>query len=81
MMMQGAAGARSADFVGRASSIKGQMMNFWELPNDAVMKQYNDLKLAFPKALLEANSFLAKVTVMSQTLKKYDINLNAPAAK
>jgi photosystem II stability/assembly factor-like uncharacterized protein len=80
-MMQGglAGGARSADLINRAGFIKGQVMNFWELPSDTVMKQYNDLKLTFPKAILEANAFLAKVPTMSQTLKKFDITLNAPA--
>lgn len=76
---QGGGGARSADLVGRAGYIKGQVMTFWELPSETTMKQYNDLKLAFPKAALEAKAFLAKVPAMSQTLKKFDITLNPPA--
>jgi hypothetical protein len=80
MMMQGiVGGARTADLVSRAGSIKGQVMSFWELPSDGIMKQYNDLKLALPKAMLDANAFLAKVSAMSQTLKKFDITLNPPA--
>jgi len=72
-------GGRGQGYVNQASFLKGQIMSFWELPSDTFMKQYNDLKLAFPKALLEANAFLAKGTAMSDTLKKYEITLNVPA--
>jgi hypothetical protein len=54
-------------------------MAFYELPSDSITKQYTDLKLAFPKAILEANAVLAKGMAMSDTLKKYGITLNAPA--
>jgi photosystem II stability/assembly factor-like uncharacterized protein len=72
-------GGRGQGYVSQAGFLKGQIMSFWELPSDTLMKQYSDLKLAFPKALLEVNAFLAKGTAMSDTLKKYDITLNVPA--
>jgi photosystem II stability/assembly factor-like uncharacterized protein len=75
----GGGGGRGQGLVNLAGFLKGQIMSFWELPSDSLMKQYNDLKLAFPKAVLEANAFLAKGTAMSDTLKKYDITLNIPA--
>lgn len=75
----GAPGGRGQGVVSQASFLKGQIMPFWELPSDTLMKQYNDLKLAFPKAMLEANAFLAKAPAISDTLKKYNITLTAPA--
>jgi len=72
-------GGQAQGVVSQAASLKGQIMSFWELPSDTLMKQYNDLKLAFPKAIQEANAFLAKGTAISDALKKYDITLNVPA--
>jgi hypothetical protein len=72
-------GGSAQGLVNRAGSLKGQIMNFWELPSDALTKEYNGLKLAMPKAMLEANAFLAKAPAMSDTLKKYEITLTAPA--
>ena len=36
------------------------------------------MKLALPKAIVEANAVLGRMGAMSQTLKKYDITLNVP---
>ncbi|MBZ5496349.1 MAG: hypothetical protein LAP85_08100 [Acidobacteriia bacterium] len=80
--MQGGFGGgrgQGPGLINQASSLKGQIGSFWEMPSDALLKQYNDLKLAIPKAMLEANAFLAKVPAMSDALKKYDITLTAPA--
>jgi len=78
-MPGGFGGGRGQSVVSQAGFLKGQIMSFWELPSDTLMKQYNDLKLSFPKAILEANTFLAKGTAMSDALKRYDITLNVPA--
>ncbi len=76
---QGAPGARSQDLVARTGFVKGQIMSFWELPSDALLKIYTDLKLSLPKAILDANGFLSKAAGMSEMLKKYDITLTAPS--
>ncbi len=73
-------GGRGQGLVNQASFLKIQISSFSELPSDSYVKQYNDLKLAMPKAIVEANAFLAKATAMSETLKKYDITLTAPPA-
>ncbi len=78
-MMAAFGGGRNQGLVGQAGALKGQIMSFYELPSDALMKQYNDIKLALPKALIEANAFLAKGTAISDALKKHDITLNVPA--
>jgi hypothetical protein len=63
----------------RAGALKGQIMSFWELPSDTLMKQYADVKLALPKAIADTNAFLLKAMTMSQSLKKYDVALTVPA--
>jgi photosystem II stability/assembly factor-like uncharacterized protein len=67
------------DLVARAGQVKGEIMAFSEMPSDALMKQYTDVKVALPKAIADANAFLVKAMTMSQTLKKYNITLNVPA--
>ena len=50
------------------------------MPSDTLMKQYSDIRLGFPKAILEANAVYAKATALSASLKKYDLTLTVPAA-
>ena len=71
--------ANPADLVARAGAIKAQMMSFQDTPSDTLIKQYNDVKLALPRAITEANAVLVKAMTLSQSLKKYDINVNVPA--
>jgi hypothetical protein len=75
----GGAPANPADLVARAGVIKAQMTAFQDTPSDTLMKQYNDVKLALPRAVTEANAVLVKAMALSQTLKKYDINVNVAA--
>ena len=55
------------------------MMAFQDTPSDTLVKQYNDVKLALPRAMTEANAFLTKAMTLSQALKKYDVTLTVPA--
>jgi hypothetical protein len=59
--------------------VKGQIANIWEMPSDALLKQYNDVKLALPKAIADANALLVKAMPLSQALKKYDVTLTVPS--
>jgi hypothetical protein len=43
-----------------------------------MMRQYNDVRLALPRAIAEANALLGKAGAMSETLKKYDVTLTVP---
>jgi hypothetical protein len=63
----------------KAGTVKGAIMAFTETPSATLMKQYEDVKLALPKAIADANAFLLKAMTMGQTLKKYDITLTVPA--
>jgi hypothetical protein len=55
-------------------------MAFAEMPSDTIMKDYADVKIAFPKAVSEANAVYAKAAAVSAALKKYDLTLTVPAA-
>ena len=71
--------ADNANLVAKAGTVKGQVMGIWEMPSDYLVKQYNDVKLALPKAITDANAFLLKAMTMSQTLKKFNLTLTVPA--
>jgi hypothetical protein len=75
----GGAPASPDDLVAKAGALKGQMMSFSEVPSETLMKQYNDVKVALPKAITDANAFLVKAMTVSQALKKYDVALTVPA--
>jgi hypothetical protein len=65
--------------VGKVGVLKAQVLAFEEMPSETYMKEYASVKSELPKALADANAFLIRASAMSQTLKKYDITLNAPA--
>jgi photosystem II stability/assembly factor-like uncharacterized protein len=67
------------NLVARAGALKTQLMAFWEMPGDALVRQYADLKLSFPKAVSEANAVYAKANALSAMLKKYELMLTVPA--
>jgi photosystem II stability/assembly factor-like uncharacterized protein len=75
----GGGGGSPADLVSRTANLKGAMAGIWEMPSDALVKQYNDVKLALPKALADANALLVKAMPVSQALKKYDLALTVPS--
>ena len=55
-------------------------MGIWETPSASLVRQYNEVKLALPKAVTDANALLGRAAGVSQSLKKYDITLNVPPA-
>ncbi len=65
--------------LGRVGSLKGDIVGFGDMVSDTQLKQYNELKLAMPKAVADANAVITKAMTMSQTLKKYDVTLTVPA--
>jgi hypothetical protein len=76
---RGGGGPSPENLAGRVAALKTQILAFWELPGDALLKQYGDLKIALPKAMAETNALLVRATSVSQALKKYDIALTVPA--
>jgi hypothetical protein len=55
----------------RTSTPKTQLAGVWEAPSPASVHQYNDVKLALPKAVADGNAFLGKANAVSQALAKY----------
>jgi photosystem II stability/assembly factor-like uncharacterized protein len=77
----GRGGAADPDNVlARTSALKNSLMSVWEAPSGALVRQYNEVKLAMPKAVADANALLTRAAGISQALKKYDITLSVPPA-
>ena len=76
----GGAPANPDDLAARTAQVKQAVLTFHDWPSDSILKRYNDVKLALPKAITDANSFLVtKAMPLSQALKKYDMTLTVPA--
>ena len=76
----GGGAANAANVLGRAGTIKGRIMSFYDMPSDALMAQYADVRISLPRAVTEVNAFLAKATALSQALAKYGVTLTVPPA-
>lgn len=72
--------ANPADVVSKVINVKGQVLAFYDMPSASLMTQYTDVRLALPKAITEANAFLAKAATLSQALGKSGVTLTVPAA-
>ena len=71
----GRGGGDPRNVMARPGAVKGSIMGIWEVPSDAMVKQYAGVKADLPKAIAAADAFIARATAMSATLKKYDIAL------
>ena len=68
------------NLVARAGNVKNQIMGIWEMPSEALMKQYADIKLALPRAIADAEALLARARTMSTTLGRSGVTLTVPPA-
>jgi hypothetical protein len=75
----GGGGAAPNDLIAKIAATKSLLMAFQDNPSDTVTRQYNDLKVSVPKAILEGNTVLVKAMTLSQALKKADVTLTVPA--
>jgi hypothetical protein len=69
-----------ADVAAKVSATRSLLLAFQDNPSDFVVRQYTDLKLSLPKAILEANAVLAKAQTLSTALKAHNITLTVPPA-
>jgi hypothetical protein len=67
-----------ANILGKESSLKTQLMAIWEAPSASMVKEYNEMKVALPKAIAEANAVLTKAAATSKTLSGSGITLTVP---
>jgi hypothetical protein len=74
----GGGGFGSPNLVARTGAIKGRVMSFYDTPSESMLAHYNDVRVALPQAIAEANAFLGRLTPLSQALKKYDLALTVP---
>ena len=74
----GGRGGDPDNVLGRATTLKGNILGMWEAPNEATVKQSADARSALQKAVAEANAFLGKASTLSQSLRQYDITLTVP---
>lgn len=75
----GAAAGASPNVLARAGTVKGRIMSFYDMPSDALMAQYADVRVALPRAVTEANAVLGRAQTLSQALAKYGVTLTVPA--
>jgi hypothetical protein len=67
------------DVFTRLGTVKTQILTFYDVPSDTLTKSYADLKVSMPKAIADANAFLARAMTVSQALKKHNVDLTVPA--
>jgi hypothetical protein len=77
---RGGGAGDTQNLVARAGTIKNSIMGIWEMPSDALMKQYADIKLALPKAIADANALLARVRTTGAALGSAGVTLTVPPA-
>jgi hypothetical protein len=53
-------------------------MAIWEAPSASMVKEYNEMKVALPKAIAEANAVLTKAAATSKALGANGITLTVP---
>ena len=75
----GGAAAPDLSVFGRVSALKTAIMNIWEFPSDALVKQYADVKAMLTPAITEANAVVTRARTMSTTLQRYNISMRVPA--
>ena len=56
-------------------------MGIWEMPSDALLRQYNDVRVALPRAITDANAWLSRARTMSATLRTHNLTLEVPPAR
>jgi hypothetical protein len=64
--------------LGRVASVKSQILAFYDLPSDALMRQHTDAKTELPKAIAEANTTIVRASALSQALAKHNVTLKVP---
>jgi photosystem II stability/assembly factor-like uncharacterized protein len=75
---RGGGAGEPANVLARVAGLKGQVLAFWEMPSDALLRQINEVKPALDSAISEANALLTRANTVSQALRPYNITLTIP---
>lgn len=76
----GFAPADPNDLVARIGQLKGQMMAFTETPSATLLRENDELRAAYPKAVAELNAVYARAHAMASALQAQQVALTVPAA-
>lgn len=76
----GGAPVNNTNVLARVGTVKTQILTFYDMPSDTLMRQYADVRVALPRAITEVNAFLTKATALSQALAKSNVTLTVPGA-
>jgi hypothetical protein len=71
----GGGGGGDNDVLGRTATVKSQILAFYDLPSDALLRQHTDVKAELPKAIAEANTVLTRAAALSQALARHNVTL------
>lgn len=75
----GGAAADPNNLVARVGEVKTQIMAFTELPSATLMKQYDDVRLAYPQAVAELNAVYVRAAALAPALAQEQVAFNVPA--
>jgi hypothetical protein len=75
---RGGGAGEPANVLARVAGLKGQVLAFWEMPSDALLRQINEVKPALDSAIREAQALLTRASTVSQALRPYNITLTIP---
>ncbi|HSA57596.1 MAG TPA: hypothetical protein VLE53_17920 [Gemmatimonadaceae bacterium] len=75
---RGGGGGDPANVLGRAGAVKASILSFWEPPSEALVRQYNEVKAALPRAITEANAVLTRAASVGQALQRHNLSLTVP---
>jgi hypothetical protein len=73
-------GGDPANVLGRISTLKRNIMSFWEVPSDALVNQFYEVTPLLETAIGEAEGFLERARTLAETLEDHDITLTVPAS-
>jgi hypothetical protein len=71
-------GGADANVLGRAGTVKGAIMGIWEAPSAALVRQYDEVRVALPRAITEGQAVVTRAAAVSQALRAHNITLNVP---
>jgi photosystem II stability/assembly factor-like uncharacterized protein len=71
-------GGDPANVLARTSSLKSNIMSFWEAPSGALVSQFYEVRPLLDTAIVEAEVCLDRARTLAPTLEDYDLTLAVP---
>jgi hypothetical protein len=77
----GAGGADTENVLGRAGTVKNSVMAEWQAPTPGMVRQYNEVRLALPRATTDGDALIVRARAIAASLDRYGVKLNVPPAR